>query len=112
MGRAAALEFARQGARVCIADIDPAAGQRTASELGSSGLLVQGDLAREVDCQRVVSETVESFGGVDVLFNNVGIQPGDSYCTIEETSEELWDRILGVNLKSYFFMAKHTIPHL
>jgi len=112
MGRATALEFARQGARVCVADVNAEAGRRTVAEMDGQGLLVEADLARAADCQRVVSETLTAFGGVDVLFNNVGIQPADSYRTVEDTSEEQWDRILGVNLKSYFFMAKFTIPEL
>src|SRR5215471_17889303 len=112
MGRATALEFARQGARVCVADVKAEAGRRTVAEMDGHGLLVEADLARAADCQRVVSETLTAFGGVDVLFNNVGIQPADSYRTVEDTSEEQWDRILGVNLKSYFLMAKFTIPEL
>ena len=112
MGRATALEFARQGARVCVADVNAEAGRRTVAEMDGQGLLVEADLARAADCQRVVSETLTAFGGVDVLFNNVGIQPADSYRTVEDTSEEQWDRILGVNLKSYFLMAKFTIPEL
>jgi NAD(P)-dependent dehydrogenase (short-subunit alcohol dehydrogenase family) len=112
MGRATALEFARQGARVCVADVNTEAGRRTVAEMDGQGLLVEADLARAADCQRVVSETLTAFGGVDVLFNNVGIQPADSYRSVEDTSEEQWDRILGVNLKSYFLMAKFTIPEL
>jgi NAD(P)-dependent dehydrogenase (short-subunit alcohol dehydrogenase family) len=112
MGRATALEFARQGARVCVADVDAEAGRRTVAEMDGQAVLVEADLARAADCQRVVSETVTALGGVDVLFNNVGIQPADSYRTVEDTSEEQWDRILGVNLKSYFLMAKFTIPEL
>jgi NAD(P)-dependent dehydrogenase (short-subunit alcohol dehydrogenase family) len=112
MGRATALEFARQGARVCVADVNAEAGRRTVAEMDGQGLLVEADLARAADCQRVVSETLTAFGGVDVLFNNVGIQPADSYRSVEDTSEEQWDRILGVNLKSYFLMAKFTIPEL
>jgi NAD(P)-dependent dehydrogenase (short-subunit alcohol dehydrogenase family) len=112
MGRATALEFARQGARVCVADVNTEAGRRTVAEMDGQGLLVEADLARAADCQRVVSETLTAFGGVDVLFNNVGIQPADSYRSVEDTSEEQWDRSLGVNLKSYFLMAKFTIPEL
>jgi len=88
MGRATALEFARQGARVCVADVNAEAGRRTVAEMDGQGLLVEADLARAADCQRVVSETLTAFGGVDVLFNNVGIQPADSYRTVEDTSEE------------------------
>src|SRR5438045_1778313 len=108
MGRATAIEFARQGAHVTIADANAAAGRATLAEVrrvGPPGLLVVGDVARASVCQRAVARTVQRFGGLDVLFNNVGIQPADSYLRVEDTSEALWDRILGVNLKSYFLMA-------
>jgi NAD(P)-dependent dehydrogenase (short-subunit alcohol dehydrogenase family) len=116
MGRATAIEFARQGANVTIADVNADAGRETLAAMtrqaGRRGLLVVGDLARASVCRRVVRRTIERFGGVDVLFNNVGIQPPESHCTVEDTSEELWDRILAVNLKSYFLMAKYTLPEL
>jgi 3-oxoacyl-[acyl-carrier protein] reductase len=116
MGRATAIEFARQGAQVTIADVDPVAGREAVGRVihhgCGRGLLVVGDLARPSVCQRVVRRTVEEFGGVDVLFNNVGIQPPESNCNVEETSVRLWDRILDVNLKSYFLMAKYTLPEL
>jgi NAD(P)-dependent dehydrogenase (short-subunit alcohol dehydrogenase family) len=112
MGRAAAIEFAREGANVCIADIDPVAGQQAVEAIPNKALLVEADLARAADCERVVRETVTRFGGIDVLFNNVGIQPGESYRNVEDTTEQQWDRILGVNLKSYFLMAKYAIPEL
>ncbi|HEX2032551.1 MAG TPA: glucose 1-dehydrogenase [Chloroflexota bacterium] len=115
MGRATALEFARQGAAVTIADVDEGAGQEAVRQLeaaGGRGRLVAGDVSQSPVCRRVVEETVASFGGIDVLFNNVGIQPQDSYLTVEETPEEVWDRILDVNLKSYFLMAKYAIPEI
>lgn len=115
MGRATALEFAREGARVTVADINRRAGEAVIQQMksaGQQGLFVEADVARSADCQRVVNETVAAFGGVDVLFNNVGIQPPESYLTAEETPEEMWDRILDVNLKSYFLMAKYAIPHM
>ncbi len=115
MGRATALEFAREGARVTVADINRRAGSAVVQQMksaGQQGLFVEADVARSADCQRVVNETVAAFGGIDVLFNNVGIQPPESYLTAEETPEEMWDRILDVNLKSYFLMSKYAIPHM
>ena len=64
------------------------------------------------ECRRVVEATVERFGGVDILFNNVGIQPPASYVNVEDTPETLWDRIIGVNLKSCFLMSKYAIPEM
>jgi NAD(P)-dependent dehydrogenase (short-subunit alcohol dehydrogenase family) len=113
MGRATALAFAREGASVVVADVNEAAGQRAVAEMPAGrGRLVTADVSRAADCQRVVAETVAAFGGVDVLFNNVGIQPPDSYLNVEQTPEELWDRIMDVNLKSYFLMAKYAIPEI
>jgi NAD(P)-dependent dehydrogenase (short-subunit alcohol dehydrogenase family) len=115
IGKAAALEFAREGANVAIGDVNEKAGSAVVSqitELGREGLLVQADLARATDCQRVVSETVSALGGVDILFNNVGVQSPDSYLNAEDTSEEQWDLILDVNLKSYFLMSKYAIPEI
>jgi 3-oxoacyl-[acyl-carrier protein] reductase len=115
IGRATAIEFAREGARVTIADINAEAG-RSALEamesVGEPGHLVIGDVARATECERVVRETVDRFGGVDVLFNNVGIQPRASYANVEGTTEEMWDRILDVNLKSYFLMSKYALPEI
>src|SRR5437879_13141520 len=106
IGRACALEFAREGAQVTIADINGGGGQETVEALGGQGHLVLADVAHASECQRVVRETVDRFGGVDVLFNNVGIQPQESYRNVEDTTEEMWDRIVDVNLKSYFLMSK------
>jgi NAD(P)-dependent dehydrogenase (short-subunit alcohol dehydrogenase family) len=115
MGRATAIEFAKQGGQVCVADISQSAAESAVKDIqsaGGQGLAAQADLARAADCERVVAQTVERFAGIDVLFNNVGIQPLDSYQNVENTTEEMWDRILGVNLKSYFLMAKYAIPHI
>ena len=121
MGRAAAVEFAREGANVVIADVNPSAAgaavdecARAAAENGSPGRahFVEGDVSDAAVCRKVVSAATEIFGGVDVLFNNVGIQPHDSYANVEDTTEALWDRIVGVNLKSYYLMAKYAIPEM
>ena len=70
------------------------------------------DLASASDCENVVSETASTFGGLDILCNNVGIQPPDSYLRVEDTPEGMWDRIIDVNLKSYFLMSKSAIPEI
>ena len=116
IGRAAALAFARAGGQVTIADINATAGEDTRAAIQAQGPgqahLVVGDVADAGVCQRVIRETVDRFGGVDVLFNNVGIQPLESYQNVENTTEEMWDRIVGVNLKSYFLMSKYAIPEI
>ncbi len=115
IGQATALEFAKAGARVSVADVNRKAGDvvvREIERLGGEGLMVQADMSISSDCERVVGRTVERFGGVDVLFNNVGIQPPESYLNVEDTPEEMWDRIMGVNLKSCFLMSKYAIPEI
>lgn len=115
IGKATALEFANQGANVAIADINKEAGNdvvRQIDKTGQQGLLILADVAQADECKRVVTQTVATFGRVDILFNNVGIQSPDSYFNVEDTSEELWDLILNVNLKSYFLMSKYTIPEI
>jgi NAD(P)-dependent dehydrogenase (short-subunit alcohol dehydrogenase family) len=115
IGRATALAFGREGARVTIADIDEQAGRATLQEIesaGGTGHMVVADVARADACRQVIDETVARFGGLDVLFNNVGIQPQASYLRLEDTPEEMWDRILDVNLKSYFLMSKYALPAL
>ena len=115
IGQATAWEFAKEGAKVVIADVNQEAGDAAVSEierLGSEGLMLSADVADSSHCRRVVDTTVDRFGGVDILFNNVGIQPPSSYTNVEDTSEEMWDRIIGVNLKSCFLMSKYSIPEM
>lgn len=117
IGRACALAFAREGAHVAIADINPGAGSDAVRSIaairpGQTAHLVVADLSRASECERVVRETVERFGGIDVLVNNVGIQPLNSYQRAEDTTEHMWDQILNVNLKSYFLMSKYALPEI
>ena len=115
IGQATAWEFAKEGAMVAIADVDRRAGEATVAEvvrLGGDGLMLEADVSGSSDCRRVVDATVERFGGVDILFNNVGIQPPASYTNVEDTAEAMWDRIIGVNLKSCFLMSKYSIPQM
>jgi NAD(P)-dependent dehydrogenase (short-subunit alcohol dehydrogenase family) len=115
MGRTTAMEFARQGAAVVVADINRQAGESLvmqAGDLDGRAHFVEADVAIAADCRRVVNQAVQTFGGIDVLFNNVGIQPTESYRNVEDTTEEIWDRILDVNLKSHFLMSKYAIPEI
>lgn len=115
MGAATATAFARDGAKVAVVDFNRDAGgkwERRVRDEGLTGLFIEADLGVSADCERVVGETAAAFGGVDILFNNVGMQPPDSYLNAVDTPEEMWDRILNVNLKSHFLMSKYSIPHM
>jgi NAD(P)-dependent dehydrogenase (short-subunit alcohol dehydrogenase family) len=115
IGKGIVQGFAREGAGVSIADIDRAAAERLAGDLRAQGARVAvtvGDVSQAADAERMVRETVDALGRLDVLVNNAGIQPVDWYYRVEDTPEEVWDRILGVNLKGTFLMSKYAMPHI
>jgi NAD(P)-dependent dehydrogenase (short-subunit alcohol dehydrogenase family) len=110
MGREAALVFAAEGARVCVADVDADAAARTAADAGDA-FAVEVDVADPASVERMMRETAERFGGIDVLYNNAGISPADD-AGILETEPDAWDRVQAVNAKGVFLCCKHGIPHL
>lgn len=114
LGRAISLEFVQLGANVVCGDRDDAAGKEI-SELAKTleGTLqfVHANVERTVDCDRI-AQLAASFGGTEVLCNNVGIQPAESFVPAHELADEIWDTILSVNLKSYFWMVKRCIPQM
>ena len=115
IGRAISLSFAREGAKVLCADVDVAAGDAISQEAtGLAGKLVfvKADVAQAAECKALVEKAVADFGGVDVVCNNVGIQPTSSYLPAHELPEEAWDRIMAVNVKSRFLMAKYAVPEM
>ena len=115
IGRALVLALSREGTAVVFADIDQKAGIEL-SEITKNERLettfVEKDVSISQEASEVVKVAVKVYGGIDFLCNNVGIQPPSSYVRAEDTSEELWDRIIAVNLKSYFLMAKFSIPEM
>ena len=115
IGRSISETFANEGALVSIVDIDAQAGKSAISQIHSTGgkaIFVESDLGNTPSCKEAVIKTVSSLGSIDVLVNNVGIQGPASYTNVEDTSEKMWDRIIDVNLKSYFLMAKYCIPEI
>jgi NAD(P)-dependent dehydrogenase (short-subunit alcohol dehydrogenase family) len=110
MGREAVLLFSSEGAKVCAADVDGDAVERTASEAGDA-FAVQVDVANEESVQSMYAETAERFGGIDVLYNNAGISPADD-ASILDTELDAWERVQAVNTRGVFLCCKHGIPHL
>ena len=113
IGRAICAAFAREGARVLCADVDTDAGGAVeAAASGSAGQIrfQRADVALADACEDLARFAVEEWGGIDVVCNNVGIQPIASYRPAHELSEEQWDRILDVNLKSCFLMTRVCVP--
>ncbi len=114
LGRAFSLEFARLGAQVVVNDLDPAAGASLIDEAaGLSGAIhfVPGSMGEAATCDRLAAKAAE-LGGTDVLCNNVGIQPASSYVPAHELDDALWDSILTVNVKSFFWMVKRCVPQM
>src|SRR5580692_12169854 len=98
IGRASAIAFAREGARVVVADRNDEAGKATVAAIAAKGLeahFIAVDVSREADIQRMVEETVARWGGMDILFNNAGVAVVKP---LEETTEAEWDWIMALNV--------------
>lgn len=106
LGREDALLLASQGARVVVTDLDQEGGRQVAAEIGDNALFLAHDITSESDWQRVVDTTVKHFGRLDVLVNNAAILALGS---IEDTTLELWRKVLAVNADGYFLGCKYAI---
>jgi NAD(P)-dependent dehydrogenase (short-subunit alcohol dehydrogenase family) len=109
IGRATAVRFAAEGAKVVVADLADEAGAALAAALG--GLYVHVDVADEESVQAMFAATVEAYDGLDILFNNAGISPSDDD-SILTTGVEAWQRVQDVNLKSVYLCCKYGIPYM
>lgn len=110
IGRASALLFAREGAKVVTVDLDEGGILSLADEIAAGGgepVAVQADAARGEDVQRVVQAALKRFARVDILFNNVGIVPHGKIHTIPEAE---WDRTMTINVKSMYLCCREVIP--
>jgi len=114
MGRAAAELFASEGASVVVTDVAAKEGEETViaiRDAGGNAIFVQTNVAIEEEVRHMVNVAVETFGHVDILYNNAGIMPGDDG-SVTDITEVTWDRIMDINLKSAFLCSKYTIPHM
>lgn len=112
IGEATARLFGREGARVIVADIDEAAAKRTAETIradGGSAASRVVDVTDEAQTQALAASILEDFGRIDVLFNNAGIA---GVGNIEETTSELFDRVMAVNVRGVFLMSRAVVPHM
>ena len=111
IGRASAILFAKEGAKVVIADINDAGGEETALTIKSGGgeaIFVHTDVSKASDAENLIKVTKDKFGKIDTLFNNAGMP--QQTIPIEEVDEALWDRVYAVNVKSIFLTAKCAAP--
>jgi glucose 1-dehydrogenase len=113
IGEAIARELARQGARVALhygsSSVGAHAAMAEITAAGGEAVALQGDLRLVADCERVVAETAEAFGGLDILVNNAGVTRSQS---IDATTEDLYDEMFDLNMKGYFFCAQAALPWL
>ena len=110
IGRGCAVEFAKEGAKVTVADIQADLGKETVSLIESAGgqaNFVLTDVSKEADVKNMVERTAAHWGRVDILFNNAGYS---LVKLVEDTTEAEWDNLFAVNLKSIFFGVKHVVP--
>lgn len=110
IGRATALAFAAEGAKVAVVDINSAAAEDTVTQIragGGESVALAADVSSEADIEHVVEATRDAFGTIDVVFNNAGII---RRTTVEDISVDEWDRVFAVNVRSIFLMCKHVVP--
>lgn len=109
IGRGTVEVLVRAGAKVIILDNDAESGQQTADALGDHTHFIACNVAEEQAVISALRQGVERFGKLDYLVNNAGVQ---RYAPVTETTEEMWDLIMNVNVKGSFFCAKHAIPYM
>ncbi len=111
-GKASAILYAREGARVMAIDCNLEAAEETKhliDEEGGECIVFKADVSKSDDCRSMVDKCIQTFNRIDILHNNVGI-PGTG--DVIETSEETWDKVINVNLKSMFLTCKYVLPHM
>lgn len=114
MGKAAAELFAGEGASIIVADIMVKEGEETVRnirEAGGHAIFVKTNVANEDEVKHMVETAIDTFGHVDVLYNNAGIMPAEDG-SMTEITEATWDRIMDINIKSAFLCCKYTIPYM
>jgi NAD(P)-dependent dehydrogenase (short-subunit alcohol dehydrogenase family) len=109
MGKSEATIFAREGARVLVADVLEAEGKEVAKAIGDAARFVKLDVTNEGEWQTAVAAAEREFGKLDILVNNAGIS--GTY-QADLTNTEAWDRVMGINAKGVFFGMKHAVPAL
>jgi len=110
IGRAAALLFASEGARLALVDINEESGEAAAEEVrlqGGEAIYVKTDLTHSAQVKKMADTVVEKYGRIDVLYNNAGI---NHFGKVTDADEAAWDRVMAVNAKSVFLTCKFVIP--
>ena len=115
IGGGVSRAFATAGASVTIMDIDDDAGDALVKELtgqGAAAQYISADAGTIEGCRATADAALDAYGGIDIVINNVGIQPPSSYVDAVDLPEESWERIININLRSRFLMAKYSVPSM
>lgn len=113
IGRATAISFAREGARVAVADLNVNGGYETVkmiTESGGEAYFQETDVTKALDMKELVRQTIEKYGAIHILFNNAGV--GQSEVKSVDLDEGEWDRIININLKGAFLGIKYVVPEM
>jgi NAD(P)-dependent dehydrogenase (short-subunit alcohol dehydrogenase family) len=114
MGRVAARMFAAEGAKVVVAEFSEPAGNETVrlvTEAGGVASFVQADVSREPSAKAMVEHAMDTYGRLDVLYNNAGVMPEADHSVID-TDADTWDLVMAVNVRGVFLACKHAIPRM
>lgn len=112
LGRAFAEAFAREGARVVVADINLTGAEETARAIGAAAIAAQVDVTSQASTTALAALAAERLGGIDVLVNNAAIYAGLERKGFESIDEAMWDRVMAVNVKGPWQMTRAVAPHL
>ena len=113
IGRATAIGFASEGAKVVIDDINSEGGEETLRMIKSAGgeaIFFKADISKAAEVEALVQKTIETYGRLDCAFNNAGV--GEPLKRMGKTSEDNWDRVMATNLKGVYLCMKYEIPHM
>ena len=113
IGKSAALLFAEEKATVAVVDIDKKSGEETASEIidrGGDAVFIQADVSRGGDVRKVIERVKETYGKLHVIYNNASVYLAGKDGKITGVDEQIWERVIAVNLKSIFLFGKYGIP--
>jgi NAD(P)-dependent dehydrogenase (short-subunit alcohol dehydrogenase family) len=114
MGRVAARMFAAEGAKVVVAEFSEPAGNETVrlvTQAGGVASFVQADVSREPSAKAMVEHAMDTYGRLDVLYNNAGVMPEADHSVID-TDADTWDLVMAVNVRGVFLACKHAIPRM
>ncbi len=111
IGKATAILFAQEGAKICCNSLSDSGSKisKKIKDMGGSAIFIQGDVSNEKEAKSIVENTIDTYGKIDILFNNAGIVlPG----SVDTISTEDWDRTMAVNVRGIYLVSKYAIPYL